>query len=137
MLADLGKIDALLATAQESARDGDPQAAVEAMDQALTMAVAIRASRNAVLNDAANTWYRSWYPRGAAVNGRHFLHELDDIKDHLPDRTTDLSYLVYRELLLPFGEWFGQLQSARNDYAQSHALTPRRFPFDWQDAGAR
>jgi hypothetical protein len=137
MLADLGKIDALLATAQESARDGDPQAAVEAMDQALTMSVAIRASRNAVLNDAANTWYRTWYPRGAAVNGRHFLHELDDIKDHLPDRTTDMSYLVYRELLLPFGEWFGQLQAARNEYAQAHGLDTRRFPFDWSDAGER
>ena len=137
LLADLGKIDALLDSAQQNARDGIPQDAVAALDEALRMAVAVRASRNAALNDAANTWYRTWYPRGVSVNGRRFLHELDDIKDHLPDRTTDMSYLIYRELLLPFGEWFDQVQAARNQYAQAHGIDSRRFPFDWKDAGGR
>jgi hypothetical protein len=134
LLADLGKIDALLDSAQKDARDGNPQDAVAALDDALRAAVAIRASRNAALNDATDTWRRTWYPRGVTVNGRRFLHELDDIKDHLPDRTTDLSYLVYRELLLPFGEWFDQVQAARNQYAQAHGLDTRRFTFDWKDA---
>jgi hypothetical protein len=136
MLVDLGKIDALLDSAKENARDGNAQDAVEALDQALRMAVATRAGRNAALSEATNEWYRTWYPRGGSVNGRRFLHELDDIKDHLPDRTVDMSYLVYRELLLPFGEWFDQVQAARNLYAQSHGLDARRFPFDWPDAGA-
>jgi hypothetical protein len=46
-----------------------------------------------------------------------------------------MSYLVYRELLLPFGAWFDQVQAARNQYAQAHALAPHRFPFDWSDTG--
>ena len=25
--------------------------------------------------------------------------QVDDVKDHLPDRTVDMTYLVYRELL--------------------------------------
>ena len=136
MLADLGKIDALFASAQEDARDGNPKDAVAAIDQALRLAQGIRAGRNAVLADATSTWYRSWYPRGVNVNGRRFLHELDDIKDHLPDRTVDMTYLVYREILLPFGEWFDQVQAARNEYAQSHALAPRRYPFDWSAAAS-
>jgi hypothetical protein len=133
MLADLGKIDALLGSAQEDARDGIPVDAVAAIDQALTTAVGIRAGRNSALTEATGTWNRTWYPRGVSVNGRRFLHELDDIKDHLPDRTVDLSYLVYREILLPFDEWFDQVQAARNQYAQSHGLAPRRWAFNWSD----
>jgi hypothetical protein len=134
MLADLGKIDALFDSARKAARDGNPKDAVAAIDQALDLAQQIRAARNAALADATTTWYMSWYPRVAAANGRRFLHELDDIKDHPPDRTVDLTYLVYRELLLPFGEWFDRVQSARNQYAQSHALAARRSQFDWQNA---
>ena len=52
-------------------------------------------------------------PRVAEANGRRFLHELDDVKDHLPDRTVDMTYLVYRELLLPFGDWVEQVRAAR------------------------
>ena len=136
-ISDLGRIDTLLDFAQENARDGLPQDAVGAVDQALSIAVAIRASRNAVLNEAIYTWDRTWYPRGGVVNGRRFLHDLDDIEDHLADRTADMSYLVYRELILPFGEWFGQVQSARNQYAQAHGLDARRLLFDWSDAGGR
>jgi hypothetical protein len=58
---------------------------------------------------------------------------LDDVKDHLPDRTVDMSYLVYRELQLPFGEWVEQVRVARNRYAQSHGLPVRNERFDWQD----
>ena len=72
-------------------------------------------------------------PRVAEANGRRFLHEVDDVKDHLPDRTIDMSYLVYRELLLPFGEWAEQMRAARNQYAQSHGLPARNERFDWQD----
>jgi len=135
MISDLGKIDTLLDSAQENARDGLPQDAVAAVDQALTIAVAIRASRNAVLNEAIYTWDRTWYPRNATVDGRRFLHDPDDIEGHLADRTADMSYLVYRELTLPFGEWFEQVQSARNQFAQAHGLDARRFPFVWSDVG--
>lgn len=136
MIADLGKIDALFASAQEDARDRNPKSAVAAIDQALRLAQGLRAGRNAALAGATTTWYRSWHPRVVEVSGRRFLHELDDIKDHLPDRTVDMTYLVYREILLPFGEWFEQVQSARNTYAQRHTLAPRGYRLDWKDAGS-
>jgi hypothetical protein len=81
MLADLGKIGAPLSSAQENARDGNARDAVEALDKALRMAVAIRAGRDAALDEAANEWRRTWHPRGVSVNGRRVLHEFDDIED--------------------------------------------------------
>jgi len=131
MLRDLGKIDEMLASAAERARQGSPKEALAALDRALDLAQAIRSARNTALAQATAIWYRAWYPRVAEANGRRFLHELDDVKDHPPDRTVDMSYLVYRELLLPFGEWFEEARRARNGYAQTQGLAARRDAFDW------
>ena len=106
---------------------------VRRLGRALDAARAIQWSRNKALRDVQNTWYKSWYPRVAEANGRKFLHELDDVKDHLPDRTIDMSYLVYREMLLPFGEWAEQIRIARNQYAQKHQLPIRNDKLDWKD----
>ena len=55
------------------------------------------------------------------------------MKDHLPDRTVDMTYLVYRELLLPLGDWMEKVRAARNQYARSHGLPLRNEAFDWKD----
>ncbi|HMD85806.1 MAG TPA: hypothetical protein VKO18_14015, partial [Terriglobia bacterium] len=57
----------------------------------------------------------------------------DDVKDHQPVRTVDMSYLVYRELLYPLGAWAGQVISIRNQYAQEHQLPARADRLEWKD----
>ncbi len=102
------------------------------MDKAIDLAHAIRKQRDEALKDAAETWYKSWRPRVAEANGRKFLHELDDVKDHLPDRTIGMEYLVYREMLLPFGAWVTEIQKARNEYAKGTQLAAREEEFAWE-----
>jgi hypothetical protein len=131
MLGDLARMDTLLASA--SAAQNHPHEAVAAADEALALAAAIRRRRNRLLRDVTATWYQSWYPRIAAANGRTFLHELDDVKDHRGDRTVDLSYQVLRELLLPLGDWVDGIRQARNRYAAAHDLPANTQPFDWKD----
>jgi hypothetical protein len=133
MLSGLARMDRLLQSAGEAAAKNQPKQAIQSIDQAIDQARAIRYSRNRALADAIATWYKSWFPRVAEANGRKFLHELDDVKDHLPDRTVDMSYLVYRELMLPFGDWVEQVRTARNQYAQSHSMPLRNGRFDWKD----
>lgn len=58
------------------------------------------ADRTRVLRALTAVWEKTWRPRVAEANGRRFLHDLDDIKDHRPDRTIDMTYLVDRELRL-------------------------------------
>ncbi|MEO6923003.1 MAG: hypothetical protein ABI142_04200, partial [Bryocella sp.] len=83
--------------------------------------------------NTVTTWYKSWFPRVSEANGRHFLHELDDVKDHLPDRTVDMTYLLYREKLLPFGEWVNSILAARNKFAAAHHLPVRDYRLAWDD----
>jgi hypothetical protein len=130
MLRDLGRMDHLIASAHKSAA-GDPAAAVADLDEAIEVARGIRRGRNEALRDATDTWYKTWCPRVAEANGRKFLHVVDDVKDHLPDRTVGMEYLVYRELNLPVGDWVAKIRDARNAYAKAHQLPERDEPFDW------
>jgi hypothetical protein len=132
MLESIARMDHDLRNASER-REGNPAAALASVDRALDEAQRIRAARNQVFQDAEATWYKSWHPRVASANGRTFLHELDDVKDHLPDRTVDMSYLIYRQLTLPFGEWVNQIAQARNHYAAAHGMETRSVDFQWSD----
>jgi len=75
---------------------------------------------------------KSWWPRVAEANGRRFVRELDDIKDHIPDRTVDMSYLVWRELILAVQPWFDSVLAAPNTFAAAHGLPAREIDFDWK-----
>lgn len=133
MLRGLGQIDEAFRSASGAAQKNQAEQAVRELDRALDIAGLIRASRNRALADATETWYKAWMPRLTEGNGRRYLHQVDDVKDHLPDRTTDMSYLVYRELLLPVGDWAEQVRVVRNGYAQAHGLATRVERFDWKD----
>ncbi len=133
MLLAIGDIEESLAAARPAGGTEEPRNAIAALDKAIDIAEWIRTRRNEVLRDTTATWQKSWYPRGGEANGRRFRHELDDVKDHRPDRTQDMSYLVYRELLLPFGEWVEQVRSARNGYAREHGLPLLERRFDWKN----
>lgn len=113
-------------------KTGDHKEAIAEIDNALDLVVQIHDERNQVLHDAVPVWSKSWWPRVAEANGRRFVHELDDIKDHLPDRTVDMSYLVWRELILGVQPWFDRVLAARNAYAAAHGLPSRKINFDWK-----
>lgn len=133
MLRDLGRIADSLKQAEQAAGQAKASQALESLDRALDLAESIRVSRNRALHNATGIWYKAWFPRVREANGRTYLQELDDVKDHKPMRTVDMSYLVYRELLYPFGEWVSKVAAVRNQYATAHGLRVRSFQFDWKD----
>lgn len=135
MIQGISHIDKALASAARKA-SGDPKHALEDVDRALDIASSIWHDRNQVLKDAETVWYQSWNPRVPEANGRKFLHELDDVKDHLPDRTVDMSYLVYRETLIPFGDWVKAIEAARNKFAVAHNLPAKKWQIAWDDLTA-
>jgi hexosaminidase len=132
MLLDLGRINAALRSAQTAAGKADSKAAVAALDQALAIAENMSRDRNRTFADATATWYKSWNPRIAEANGRKFVDQVDDVKDHLPVRTVDMTYLIYRQLLYPLGVWAQSVQNVRNDYAAAHHLAVESRKWDWK-----
>ena len=110
--------------------------AVASLDRAINIAENIRQHRNQALQNATATWYETWFPRVAEANGRRYLDKVDDVKDHQPVRTVDMSYLVYRELLYPLGDWANQVIAARNEYANAHKIPVRDYRFDWKETSS-
>ena len=135
MIVGIHRMDVDLAAASQ-ANEKDPKGALSEVDSALDTATSIWQQRNQVLKNSIATWDERWFPRVEEANGRRFLHELDDVKDHLPDRTEDMSYLVYREKLLPFGEWVNAIAAARNQFAAAHRLPTRNYRLAWDDFSA-
>ncbi|MGA8183173.1 MAG: family 20 glycosylhydrolase, partial [Terriglobia bacterium] len=133
MLTDLQDINTFLNSAEKAAGEAQPNEAVASVDQALDLAQQIRKQRNATYADTVRIWEKAWYPRVEEANGRKYLDGVDDVKDHLPMRTADLSYLIYRELLLPFGKWYDQVEAARNQYAKEYGLPSRNDKLSWKD----
>jgi len=46
-----------------------------------------------------------------------------------------MSYLIYRELLYPLGEWAEGTQTARNQFAQTQGLPARHQKLEWRNTG--
>jgi hypothetical protein len=132
MLFGFSTINADLKQAQAQ---GGPGAAVAALDRALNEAQTIRRQRNTTYSNTVNTWDQTWVPKISAGSGRETLDIRDSVKDHLPNRTTDMTYLILRELLLPLGNWYSQVEQMRNDYAQAHGLPSRTDGLTWSDIG--
>lgn len=132
MLLDLKTINEFLALASKMA-EKDPSVAVSLIDQSLNLVNKIRDARNEVLQSVTSVWYRDWFPRVKKANGRKFLDQVDDVKDHQPGRTVDMSYLIYRQLNYPLGKWAQDVLNARNQFAEKNNLPTRTVVIDWQN----
>ncbi len=132
MLLQLKKISELSRQASEGAVDS-PEKSLFLIDQSLDLAALLKTQRNNVLDATVQVWYKDWMPLVTEANGRKYLHAVDDVKDHEPIRTVDMSYLVYRELMYPMDNWADKTVKARNAFAHRHALKQRDFTLQWKE----
>lgn len=130
MILDLQKTNELLKLSSRSV--SYPATALAMIDQALDKISRIRFDRNEVLQTVTTTWYQDWFPKVPEANGRTFLHQVDDVKDHHPDRTIDMRYLIYRQLKYPLEEWVQKVTAARNEFAKKNNLPGRTATINWE-----
>ncbi len=132
MLLGLERIDSLLKLSSKIA-GVEPSVAIALIDQALEQAALIYKNRNEVFQFITTTWYEDWHPRTDSANGRKYLNKVDDVKDHLPVRTIDMSYLIYRDLHYPLGVWTENVRKNRNEFAKKHELPVSSFSLNWRE----
>lgn len=131
MLLGLNHIDSLLKLSSKTASK-DASAALSLIDKALDEAEVIRNQRNETLEEVVTTWYKQWHPQVEEANGRRYLNEVDDVKDHRPARTPDMTYLIYRDLHYPLGKWAKDVLNARNNFAEKKQLPVRKKQLLWE-----
>ncbi|QRR04143.1 beta-N-acetylhexosaminidase [Dyadobacter sandarakinus] len=131
MLVTLNQVTDLLQKASTTGATNSTQA-IKQLDAAMDMISKLKTQRDSTLAFVEKIWFKEWQPLVEEANGRKFLFEVDDIKDHQPVRTIDLSYLIYRELHYPLEEWWSNVQKVRNEYAQQHKLPVVNKTLNWQ-----
>lgn len=130
LIALNGATDLLHEASSASAKN--PAVAVGKIDAAMKLVRQLKNQRDSTLAFVSNIWFKEWQPLVEKANGRTYLHAVDDIKDHQPVRTIDLSYLIYRELHYPLDEWWNAVTKVRNDFAQQQKLPVVNQPLYWE-----
>ena len=136
MLLGFQRIHSLLKLSSDISST-NAKVAVSLIDQALDQAILIRNQRNETLQSLVTVWYEEWYPRVTEANGRTFLDKVDDIKDHVPIRTVDMSYLIYRQLNYPMDKWWEEVMNIRSQWAKKNNLTVRTDDLNWKTTDLR
>ncbi len=76
-------------------------------------------------SELTRVWEKSRYPKGQSVDGREFLHVMDDVKDHFADRRPGLDYMQapFQRIGLP--QWRKELAGIIRAYAARHGVPVR------------
>jgi hypothetical protein len=122
LLGALAKAERLLSDARDCNRRGEyPQAVGHLRAAADTVQQIVEDGRGAFELYRA-TYEKSCFPKGRSVDGRDFVHVMDDTKDHKGDRRADLTFLIEREERLDLPAWLARLTQLTADYAHSHGV---------------
>ncbi len=121
LLMAMNEAEIRLARARDAA-GSSPQAAARNLLAAYSAINTARKQGAATFAELTATFEKSRFPKGRTVNGRKFVHVLDDVKDHWADRTVDLSYMTAPEASIRLDEWQNALGKVIAAYAEAHKI---------------
>ena len=125
LILGMKEIEAKLGSARQSAEKGDAPQAVGQMLAAYARARSIIEERQKMFASLTTVWEKSRFPKGREVNGKKFLHVLDDVKDHWADRRADLSYMIAPEESIGLEQWMKNLAPLIREYALKNNVPER------------
>jgi len=123
MLLGVAEAEDLLVSAAEAAGEAKPERAVNLMVDARDKVQAIIDGLYDTYGRVKTVWEKSRFEKGRSVDGRDFVHIMDDVKDHSADRRPDLSYLIQHEEHIGLPDWVASLQKVIDTYAAAQGLT--------------
>ena len=67
-----------------------------------------------------SVWEKSRFEKCRSVDGKDFVHVLDDLKDHFADRRTSIKHMMAPFERMETGKWQEQLMEEINKFAKAH-----------------
>ncbi len=105
----------------EASKAGDEYAkAVNNMVEAYNLAGKILKDGVLIERELTTTWEKSRFKKGRRVNGKEFVHVLDDLKDHIADRRVGLGYMMAPFERMEIDTWQSRLMEEINMFANTH-----------------
>jgi hypothetical protein len=79
--------------------------------------------KNEIIVELNTTWEKSRFEKCRTVNGKQFIHVLDDVKDHFADRRLGLEYMLAPFERMEIEKWQKQLLVVINDFSKANNLS--------------
>ncbi len=125
MLRALAEIEDVLGEAAAAHAEGQARRAANLLTRA-------HGRSGRIVDDLSDTyarlkavWEVSRFEKGRSVDGRHFVHVMDDVKDHTADRRADLSYLIAAEQRIGLPAWRRKLADLIAVYSRASGVAAR------------
>jgi hexosaminidase len=122
LVVGMKSIEDALAAAHGAAANNNPRGALRQLLSARSQALGLIQDRRATFDYLRRIWEKSRFPKGQEVNGRKFVHVMDDTKDHWADRRADLTYMIAPEESIGLDKWVQQLEAIAKEYAKTHNI---------------
>lgn len=125
LIRTLAQAESDLSQASDAASKSNPEQAVGHLVAAHNRIARLETEAAGIRRYLTSVWEKSRYPKGREVDGRKFVHVLDDTKDHWGDRTADLGYMFAPEQSIGLARWRAELSQRTADYAKRHNIPVR------------
>jgi hypothetical protein len=122
LVTGMRSVEDALTAAHDAAATNNPRGAFRHLMSARNQARDLLRDRRLAFDHLRVIWEKSRFPKGQEVNGRKFLHVMDDTKDHWADRRADLTYMLAPEESIGLDEWIPKLEAIAKEYAKTHSI---------------
>ena len=119
MMLSLQQTEQTLLEASQVLGEGDNREVLSLLVRAHSIVNNILEDRAEMWQGLKAVWEKSRYPKGRSVNGRDFVHILDDLKDHRADRRPGLEYMLEPLENAGLEQWKRDLASYIRTFAKS------------------
>ena len=117
-LMDWVKVENYLIGASETGEDYSK--AINNMVEAYNLAGEILKREQEVGKELKSIWEKSRFKKCQSVDGREFVHVLDDLKDHFADRRTGLEHMLAPFERMEIEKWQNLLMDEIEKFAKTH-----------------
>jgi hypothetical protein len=74
------------------------------------------------------TWEKSMFPKNRTVDGKSYLHVMDDVKDHFADRRVDIDYMIAPQQRMKLPAFRDNLGKLIREYTKAQNLDAKALP---------
>ncbi len=74
------------------------------------------------------TWEKSMFPKNRTVDGKPYLHIMDDVKDHFADRRVDIDYMIAPEQRMDLPGYRAKLSQLIREFIKTQNLDAKALP---------
>ena len=118
----LAGVEHYLMRAYESNQQGDASRAVASLVEAYKLSGKIIKKKDWMMTNLETVWEKARFEKCATVDGREFLHVLDDVKDHWADRRKGIDYMIAPYQRMKLEQWHEELGKRIEAFATANNL---------------